>query len=824
MNFRFTTILFLLILVLVIGLLITVSILEDSTRAGSGPGLVPALSAAGLSAKDIDTVEMVRGQEELLFVKTGENQWRLEKPRSIPVDSFLVENLIRDLFQAEPIDYPGRTDNPAVHGLLEPTVRITLKSGAAHTATVHIGDTTLGGSEAVTFVATGDRPNLPLAVKRSALAGLFRDSAAKKDGPAIDLARNLTDFRIRRPLGAGLSDPVSDLEKITLSTGEKTLTLARMPSGIWGFLSPEKYGEADVAGDPQPNATAYTGVRPLLNALTNLQVGGSEDFIEQPEDLASYGLDAGNKEAVRIELKSKSGDTQILTIGKVVEKDGKPVFPTKVYAQRDGDHAVMMIPFTNLAMLRSTILDPNPLRNRDLFPEGTRDQLVAIDLTVGNQTVRLRKVPTSLGSNPQWVLYGGPGDPQLADQSKVDSLISALTRPRLAKDILIEPKDSAFAEPERKALIKFWAKGFESTPKLENEKYPPEPKPLGTPTELLFGQREADTVLVRRSGLATAADFQLPDTLLEIVTRTRLDYLNPNWQSFVLADVIKLQFNRGTETFLLTKSESKDSASPEGRWTFQEPSSLQGRTADTGKITELLELLLRTSPRRVIADQPSAERLKAWGLDPESPRMKIILGRKPQTEPEIRYDLGNTTDDNQHVYARQHPGMIVVTVSQEVFNQFQQIDLRDTTLFRFDPADVKSLTLRGWKSLTGTVLTYQFEKREGAWQTLSPPSPSGFQADPNKLNSLISALKALKILANLGEIQPDYGLNTDLNPEGIELTIELKDGKKLNLILGKPASADAVYGSSSELPKEAFTLNAGELRKLLEKPANLQKP
>ena len=825
MNFRFTTIFFMVILVLVIGLLIAVSILEeDRPRAGSGGGLVPVLANAGLTPKDIDTVELVRGGEDYLFVKTGENQWRLEKPSAITVDSFLVENLIRDLFQAEPIDYPGRTNNPAVHGLQDPTVRITLKSGAEHYATVNIGDTTIGGSEAVTFVATGDRPNRPLAVKRSALAGLFRDTNGKKDGPAVELARNMSDFRMRRPLGTGLADPVSDLQKMTLNTAGKTLTLARMPSGTWAFLSPEKYGEADIAGDPQPNTTVYTGVRPLLNALTNLQVGNAEDFIEQPGELTTYGLDPADKTAIRIELQTKSGENQILTIGKVVEKDGKPITPTKVYAQRDGDPAVMMIPFSNLEMLRSTILDPNLLRNRDLFSIENRDQFVAIDLSVGNQTIQLRKVPTSTGPNPLWVLYGGPGDPQLADQSKVDALITALTRPRLAKDVLTEPNDAAFADPERKALIKFWSKGFESTPKLGDGKFPPEPKPIGTPTELLFGQRDADTVLVRRTGLATTGDFQLPDTLLDLVTRTRLDYIDPNWQSFVRGDVFQLQFNRGSEIVQVTKSESTDPAFPNGHWTFTDPSGLKGRTADAGKIEALLDLLLRTSPKRVIADQPNVERLKGWGLDPDAPRMKIIVRRKPETLPEIRYDLGNSTDDNEFAYARQHPGNIVVTVPRDLFDRFQQEDLKDATLFRLNPADVKLLTLRGWKSLTGTVLTYQFQKDGSGWKTVSPPSPVGFVADTNKLNSLLSALKAPKILSSLGEIKSDYGVNIEQNPDAIEFVFELKDGKKVTLILGKSANADANYAISSELPKEAFTFNPGELRKLIEKPANLQQP
>ena len=45
------------------------------------------------------------------------------------------------------------------HAAGKPTIKITLKRGADTSATVNIGDTTIGGKNAFTFVTTADNPD-----------------------------------------------------------------------------------------------------------------------------------------------------------------------------------------------------------------------------------------------------------------------------------------------------------------------------------------------------------------------------------------------------------------------------------------------------------------------------------------------------------------------------------------------------------------------------------------------------------------------------------------------------------------------------------------
>ena len=821
MNFRLTAIFFVAVVALVGGLMVAVWTADDPTAAGTGSGLVPALTAAGVKPADVDTVEIARqGEGQLVFVRTGAGRWTLEQPTTAPVDGFLVDSLVRDLFKAEPIDYAGRTDNPAVHGLRDPSVRITLKAGADKAATVNVGDTTIGGADAVTYVATGERPNRPLAVPRADLAGLFRDTAGGADGAAIDLARGLSDFRLKKPLGADVRDAVTDVQLVKLSAGGKDLALARTPDGGWTFAAPADYGEADVGGDPAPNADVFTGVRPLLNALTSPRVSGPDAFIEQPGDLAQYGLAPGDP-AVRVEIQPKSGPAETLFLGRPVEADGKPVSPTQVYARLDGDSAVMKLPFDRLAMLKATIAAPGELRNKDLFPAGTRDRVSAIDATVGGTTIKLRKVPTPDGGPaPQWVLYGA-GEPQVADQAAVDDLVTALARPRLATDVLSRPDDAAFAEPERKATIKLWTSGFETTPQVEGGNLPAEPTPLGTPTALVFGKRDADSVFVRRTGLRGSTDYKLPDRLIALATKPRLDYVDAKIKSFAVPEVTKLRYNRGPETFEVAKAAEPDPLYPNGKWAFTEPPAMAGKLADSGKIDDLLGGLSRLRPGRVVADRPSAEDLAARGLDPAGPKTTVSV-TVADAGP-ITYAFGEATDNGSAVFARQDDGPVVFTVPKTAVDGVVDTDIADKTVFRLDPNAVQLLKFRGWKALTGTPLTYQFCKANGVWTAESPPTPAGFTPDPAKLNGLVVALSAPKAVSVIGPGKLDHGTSVERNPDALEVTIERADGPTVTLVLGGPAGPDVVYAASSARSGETFTLNPAEIKKFTTKPADLQK-
>lgn len=816
MNFRLTAIFFAVVLAMV-GVLLVALLTDQDQTTGPDAGLVPTLTAAGIKDKDVDAVELVRTEpteQRLVFVKTGDGKWEQKEPYPAKLDGFAVDAVVRDLFRAKPTPYPDLTTNLTLHGLDKPTVRVTLSKGDK-SATVNVGLTTIGGDKAVTFVTTSDRPKVPVAVRRTELASLFKDTARGKDGPAWETARWLADYRDRRLLGADLRDPASDAASLKMAAGDKQFALARTANGAWEFVSPAGWGEADDLGDssPQPAGAPFSGVRPLISALTGLQTSGPDDYIEKPDDLAKYGLNPGNPNMVRVELAGKGGPPEVAYLGRPVEENGKPVVPTRVYAKLEGDPAVIKVTTDRLDSLRATATNPGELRNKDLLPPAKRDRIDAIDLTAGGQTVKLRKVTVGGEPAPKWVIYGGPAGPVEARQPEVQALLTALTQPRAAKAVLPTPADTAFAGPEVKATAKVWADGV--TPpkdKLDPGKLPPEPAVTGTPTDLTFGRKEGTDVLVRRS--APTADLRLPEAILAAVTKPRVAFVDPKLKGFEIAKVTKLAVAGRPDPLEV----EKDAKTQE--WKFVQPAAKKGQTADPVLTPIMLGQLAGLFPERVVSDAPTPDELKKWGLD--APKLKATV-TVDDPDKERAYEFGGPTEDGRSVYARQAGRPYVFTVSQGVADRLRTESLRDHTVFKLAPTGVKLVKLRGWKGAAGPE-TYLFTKDGTTWKP-QPPTPAGFTPDPAKLDALLKALAAPRANSFVaGGAKPEHGLDVAANPVGLEITIDRESGGPVTLVLGnKMEDGPLVYAASSAAPGEVFTVNPTAIRAVTEKPANFKK-
>lgn len=810
MNFRLTAALFVGVLILVVALLVTSLTDEDALRTDGG--LVPALALAGVKDKDVDAVELVRTQpaeEKLVFAKGPGGKWALSEPHPGKVDGFQVDRLVTDLFQAKPVAHPELSTNLTAHGLSPASVRVTLKAGDK-SATVVVGETSRGGDRAVTFATTSDRPDRPVAVRRSDLTGLFRDGAKAEPGEPWKAVRWLADLRSRRPLGEDARDPATELTGFKLTAGGKEIALDHKPGGPWTFAGPAG-GEADLNGASEPTPDVYTGVRPLLTAASGLHADGPDDFIEAPgPDLAKYGLNPGNPNAVRIEFTPTSGVKDVLTIGGRVEENGKPTLPAKYYARVEGDPAVMKLTTDRVDALRNTAARPGELRNKDLLAESLRDQVDAIDLTAGGATTKLRKV--SFGGSRRWVLYGGPGDPQEANQAAAADLVAALTKPRAATDVLAAPYDAAFAPAEQKATLKLWANAVPGA-KADGDKLPAEPAPAGTPTELVFGLKEPTGVLVRRTANGAKTDLRVPDALFAAAVKGRAAFLDPKFKSFNPTEVAKLTVQRGADRFEL----AKDGAD----WKFAEPADRKGKPADAGRAEALLGVLAGITPARVLAEQPTPDDLKKLGFDP-APRIKATVGLKAG---DIATEFGAETEDKLYVAARQAGKPTVVAVPKVVADRMLGDDLRDRTLYQVDPAKVVGLKVRGWKGAAGGPQVLEFEKKGADWAAKSPPSPAGYAPDPAKLTALLAALAAPRADDFAGPGKVEYGLDPDRNPDAVEFTVIFPaPTPAVTLVLGgKTPGGDRVYAATSAVPGEAETFDPALLRPFLEKPTSLAK-
>jgi hypothetical protein len=798
MNFRLTAALFAGVLALVVALL--VASLSDEEALRTDGGLVPALALTGVKEKDIDTVELVRtkpAEERLVFTRPAGGKWAMKEPHPAKVDSFAVDRVVGDLFGAKPVSHPELTTNPANHGLDPAPVKITLKAGDK-SATVDLGDTSRGGDRAVTFAVTSDAPGRPVAVRRSDLSGLFKDAKTDPGDPA-KAVKWLADLRSRRPLGDDVRDPAADLAGFKLTAGGKELALTHKPNGPWVFAAPVGFGEADTNGASEAASDVYTGVRPLLTALSNLNATGGDDFVEKPGDLAQYGLSPGNPAAVRVEFTPSKGDPEGLTLGGPVLADGKPVLPAKVYAQVQGDPAVVKLTTDRVEAIKTTVARPGELRNKDLFAETLKDQIDALDVTSGGTTAKLRKV--TIGTGKKWLLYGGPGDPQEANQPAVDALVAALTKPRQAKDVLTAPYDAAFSPAEQKVTIKAWANGV--TAKADGDKLPAEPAPTGTPSELTFGLKEPAGVLVRRVVNGEKTDLRVPESVLASAAKGRLDFLDAKLKTFPPADATKLILKRPAGPVEVTKDGAK--------WTF----AGSGKPADAARADGLVGVLAGLFPAKVLAEQPAPDDLKKLGLD--APRLVATVGLKAG---DATYEFGGETADKLYVAAREAGKPLVVAVPRVVADRLLTEDLRDRTLYTIDPAQAVGLKVRGWKGPAG-VQTLEFEKKDKDWVA---KSPAGYAADPAKVTGLLAALALPRAEEFVGLGKVEYGLDPAANDQAVEFTVVFPaPTPAVTLVLGGKAGGDRVYAATSAVPGEAVTFDPVALRPFVEKQTSLAK-
>jgi hypothetical protein len=697
--------------------------------------------------------------------------------------------------------------------LAQPAVRVTLKADAA-SATINIGDTVLGGEKGTTFVTLGERPDRVIAVRRADLAGIFKETARSEAGSAAGLTRNLADFRSRRLLGSEAGEATALFKTIKIQANGQELELTKGADNEWSFVKPAGFGKADLAGATEPSTSVYTGVRPLLNALTNLQAASAADFNEQPGDLAQYGLQPENPNIVRIELIPSSGPSEVLLLGKVVEENGKPTLPMKVYAKVPGDRAVVTIATDRRDAIVKTVADPSELRNRDLFGDSQRERIDALDLTVQGKTVKLRRVPVGqAASEKRWVLYGGPNDPQEANQAAAQDLVTALARPRVALEPVTPPYDAAFNPADRRAELKVWVGGVPADLKpADGGKPAAEVNLTGTPIEILFGTQAGGAVFTRRLEAGQGNDFKLAEAVLKVVARPRVDFVVPKFTGLPVADVATLTLTPASG--VVTEVHRPDA---KGSWTFRLPANRKDQPADAEIVDALVGVLNTLTPERVTHESPDAQALQQAGLTP--PVFQAALTPTGADAKAVSFAFGKPTPDGGSVYARGPGSDNIVTVLKVAVDRLMREDLRDRTIYKLDPASVTGLKIRGWKDTSG-VKVVEFEKQGENWIAKTPGNST---ADSAKVNALLTQLYTPKMMNYIGLGKLEYGLSVDQLPEALEFTMLRGALPAVTLVLGGKAGDGLVYAASSAVPGEAMTYRPDMLRTLTEKPTSLMK-
>jgi len=832
MNVRLNAILFVVLAVFLVILLIVV--LNEDEKKPQTDVLTQELAAAGVKADGIDSVEFERpGIGTLLIVRTNKerNTWEIQKPIVAPADASLVGRVIDSLLKAKPTRYNELSSNPAVHGLDPPSLKVTLRQGTERSSTVNLGDVTLG-DKGVVFVTTSAQPARPMAVLRADLDALFRGSETG-GGTAGAMAKWTSDYRSHSIFPAdsrAMGEDVTSL-KLDLPNKKKELALSRAPSGGWKIDSPAGWGDADSEGDPTGMPNSFTGVNPLIRTLANMSASSAGDFIDQPKDLKEYGLNPDNPDRIRVEMKTKDGKTAVVYIGKI-EAGAAPPPPPKMpgmppmppvggvaYVMIEGQPGVIRATASsNLSGLVPIITDPSPLRDRNLITLDGRKSVDGMDIVLAGQPA---DKPTKLRLvGPNWMLYGGPGDPQRAAAIPVRRIVDVVTAKRTIKDFPA-PNPAHFAAIA--ATLYVWVDGFNQPPPTDTKV---EPVKKGEPIKLEFGSKEGDTIYVRRTRSGGQVnEFALPTMLkiatgetvdvLAAVSKTRLDLLDPSLPTFSSDAALKLTVT-GQNNYTLEKSEKPDPSTGERLWHFAAPEP-KGRTADTNAVEELLMLLGTTqSVTRYVDEQPTPQQLAEYGFAP-APRLKAVVGLIGQ---ERVYEFGKDAADPAFVYARVGGKAAVFTLPRLVFDRLANPDLRDRVVFRDVPVkQVNEVELTGWGGIT---LKFQ-KNKDGVW-TPQPPTPPTFVVDPTKVNLFLELLGRTRV--KTFEKGPPEGKHGFGDPKQNLQVILRWPGGAISLNIGaSPDNGATYYGSSAWLDQKnpVFTIDGAAFKPFKESAAGFAK-
>ncbi|HEX3152461.1 MAG TPA: DUF4340 domain-containing protein [Gemmataceae bacterium] len=810
MNFRSTYILLGVVVAALFGLGIYVATRsgdKDTSPAVEGY-VLKQLRAANITQEKITSVEIERpGQtpEKMAFVRDGRS-WQMVVPAKVRTDSNAVDAIVAALLNAKTVKSADVAGSLGTYGLDNSPVKVTLKGGDL-SESLSIGNVTIGGNDALAYVATSDKPDRPQAARRSDFMALFKKDATKSGAHASQMVKGVTEFRPLKLIGDGLVDPVNQVRSMSVRAGKDEMALYREPPGNnWKFRVPADYGEVAIEGpDPVAGAKDPTGIgniSQLLNTITNIQPAGREQIVEGVVDLGQYGLDPVKNAPLQIDFTRDDGSGETIFVSGPIKakEEGKP---DKYYARNNADGAVAEVPAEPVQKVLAALGSKNLLRDRTVL-RVMPVRVDAIDIITNGETVELRRV------GPTWQVYDAEGKPRPARPAAVMELVNRLVARQLA------PSFPPPGEPDNKigfspvtTEVKVWEGGILREEK-KDEKVDPNAKPKLAPqptARVIFGHKAiGDVYYARRiTGAPPAeqkADFFLPMDVYTLVTRTRLDYVDPSMKPLSADAILKLSFTHGKDVFELERADDGKPA-PLAAWKINAPERLKGRAADPGKVADLITQLAIMHATRVAADKVTTDVLNRLEVNGDAARMRVTANIKGQGD-RVFFFGGDVGTEKRNVYLKPADQELVYEVDRSAFDAFQKADVQDTVVQRIDKTKIKAVKITGWQEVLGTPETLELERKEGKW-TLK--SGGMYELDPVKVEAFLNELttpRAEAFVVLKEGPKPEHNLDVAKNALAIEMILETGDPVKM--VIAAPNKEGKVFATTSALPGDVFTL------------------
>ena len=497
----------------------------------------------------------------------------------------------------------------------------------------------------------------------------------------------------------------------------------------------------------------------------------------------------------------------------------------KVYVRVEGQPGVIHATTADLSGLNGVILDPSPLRDRTLL-NADREKADGIDILLAGQPA-----PTKLrftGQLRQWHLYGGPGDPQVANRVPVEKILDVVFARRTIKDF-------PAANPANFAAVS--ATLFVSTDGFNppaNEKA--EPVKKAEPIKIEFGRRDGEVIYVRRTlpGLQPN-EFTIPAQMkvgvaaetADVVTTvalSRLDLLDRSLPLF--SDAARIAVS-GINNYMLTRDEKPDPLSRELLWRFDPTDPRKGQIVEGTTVrNEMIYRLANANSSfgRFIEEDPKPEKLAEYGFSP--PRLKVVVDMPPNTEPkQVTFEFGKDYPaDPDKVYTR-IPGRPAVFIMQRrAFDVCHNPDLRDRAIFRaVNGPSVNKIELKGWGDISGTPQELVIEKnKEGVW-SVTRSTLAAFVVDPLTVNAFTDLVGRLQV--KTFEKGPPQGSHGFGDKQVLQVTMHWPGGAVAFNLGATPDAGATYYGWSSWLPQAepVFTFEGALFKPFKDRPGGFAK-
>jgi hypothetical protein len=390
-----------------------------------------------------------------------------------------------------------------------------------------------------------------------------------------------------------------------------------------------------------------------------------------------------------------------------------------------------------------------------------------------------------------------------------------------------EPKKGEKEKKDQKEAAKDEKKDAKSA---EEPQINPKAKPVLT---LTFGKTAGELVYVKRVAAdGSVSRVAVPKSVLDKVAPPQgpLAYLDPVVASFMVTDVARLDLKvsdgKQERHFVVEregeKKGEKDKLPLPGGWLLVEPKDFKERpNADAGEVEKVLNALTRVTAVRYVKKVEPKENLSAYGLNPPAVTATVTLKKKDgEKEPaQYTYLFGSEATPDKSKPSSLFGVMtrggelkdILFAVSPVTVTPLKEAELRDRTVFRFDPEKVKEVRLTVRKELTVSPV---FTRKDKGW--LITAGLQEFPLNPGRVDQLVSNLSNLKALRYVSFKGPEKAHELTEKPR-LQIEVVMDDGKTTyTLKVGAQQGNIGYYAESSTLPRAVFLVALPHFQELVE--------